>query len=111
MNYKIYSIPVFDKQFKRLFKKYPSLKNDLNIFVTNLIIDPLQESISLGNGFYKYRMAISSKEKGRSGGARIIAYLKIIAGVIYLTSIYDKSEKESISDKELIKLYKQITDI
>jgi hypothetical protein len=53
-------------------------------------------------------MAISSKGKGKSGGARIITYLQILAHTVYLLSIYDKSEKENISDKELKELLKFI---
>jgi hypothetical protein len=46
-------------------------------------------------------MAISSKGKGKSGGSRVISCVKIIAGSIFLIAIYNKSEKESIHDKEL----------
>ena len=47
-------------------------------------------------------MAISSKNKGKSGGARVITYVKIVDEVIYLLSIYDKSETDTITDKELL---------
>jgi len=100
MSYKIASISIFDKQTKRLIKKYPSLKKDLSDFSNGLIENPNQGK-ALGNNFFKVRLAITSKGKGKSGGARIITYLKITASVVYLTYIYDKSEKGSISDKEL----------
>jgi hypothetical protein len=53
-------------------------------------------------------MAISSKNKGKSGGARIITYLKILDEIIYLISIYDKSDTDSISDNELLGRIKDI---
>jgi hypothetical protein len=46
-------------------------------------------------------MAITSKGKGKSGGSRVISCVKILAGSVFLLSIYDKGDKESISDKEL----------
>ncbi len=62
----------------------------------------------LGKDFYKIRLAITSKGKGKSGGARVITCVKIIAETVYLASIFDKSEKENISDKELKELAKTI---
>jgi hypothetical protein len=57
--------------------------------------------IALGNDCYKIRMAISSKAKGKSEGARIITYVKITMRTVFLLSIYDKSVAENISDKEI----------
>jgi len=100
MSYDVLSIPLFDKQAKRLSKKYSSLREDLLKFSENLIDDP-QQGKPLGNGFYKVRLAISSKQKGKSGGARIITCVKVTKTTVYLASIYDKSEKNTITDKEL----------
>ena len=100
MSYKISSIPLFDKQTKRLAKKYPSLKNDLAELIERLANDP-EQGTALGNNFYKVRLAIASKGKGKSGGARVITYLKIIETTVYLASIYDKSDKSTITEKEL----------
>lgn len=60
----------------------------------------------LGNNFYKVRLAINSKGKGKSGGARVITYIQIVDSTIYLTSIYDKSEKGTITSKELDQMFK-----
>lgn len=75
MSYNISTIPLFDKQAKRLAKKYPSLKKDLEELLKELVINP-ELGIALGNNFYKIRLAISSKGKGKSGGARVITYVK-----------------------------------
>ncbi len=53
-------------------------------------------------------MVISSKGKGNSGGARVITFVKVIAGIVYSVSIYDKSEKSNISDKELKDIFKSL---
>ncbi len=55
----------------------------------------------LGNGCYKIRLAISSKQKGKSGGARVITFVQVVDTIVYLLSIYDKAEAANISDKEL----------
>ncbi|WP_439145490.1 type II toxin-antitoxin system RelE/ParE family toxin [Terrimonas pollutisoli] len=55
----------------------------------------------MGNNCYKIRLAIASKGKGKSGGARLITFVKLINEVVLLISIYDKSVKENISVKEL----------
>jgi len=66
------------------------------------------EGKPLGNNCYKIRIAIASKGKGKSGGARIITFFQIVNKTVFLLSIYDKSEKENISDQELTSLLEQI---
>lgn len=56
---------------------------------------------SLGKDCYKIRIAVSSKKKGKRGGARVISYVKIVQDHLVLLTIYDKSEKSDITDKEL----------
>ncbi len=56
----------FKRQFKRLAKKYPSLKNDFITFKKELSDKPFQGS-DLGSGTRKVRMAIASKGNGKSG--------------------------------------------
>lgn len=67
-----------------------------------------EQGASIGNNCYKIRLAIASKGNGKSGGARIITYLQVLQTTVYLLSIYDKSEKENILDKELIEILKYI---
>lgn len=55
----------------------------------------------LGNNFYKIRLAVHSKGKGKSGGARVITFVQVIDKNIFMIAIYDKSSLENISDKEL----------
>lgn len=63
---------------------------------------------SLGNDFYKIRLQISSKSKGKSGGARVITCVKVVETTVYLAYVYDKSEETTISDKYLKELAKSI---
>jgi mRNA-degrading endonuclease RelE of RelBE toxin-antitoxin system len=107
MNYKVKFIPKFERELKRLAKKYPSLKSDFSILLASIKENPSQ-GISLGNDCYKMRMSIASKGKGKSGGARVVTCLKIVQETVYLLTLFDKSEKENIQDSELKELLKFI---
>jgi hypothetical protein len=109
MSYSIKTIAVFEKQTKRLFKKYPSLKNELLQLIQELKENP-EQGTNLGNNCYKIRVAIQSKGKGKSGGARVITNFVIAEETVYLLSIYDKSDKENLSDKELNELLKFVPE-
>lgn len=107
MSYKVETIPNFEKEAKRLIKKYRSLKSELRELVSELQNNP-ETGTSIGNGIYKIRLAIASKGKGKSGGARVVTQFKVVKKTVFLISIYDKSEKEDIPDKELELLLKQL---
>ena len=103
MSYNIEVTAFFEKQLKRLIKKFPSLKAEYIQLVTLLKENP-QQGTSLGNNCYKIRVAIASKGKGKSGGARVITHIQVVKTRIFLLSIYDKSEQSDISDKDLLEL-------
>ena len=107
MSYKVKFISKFEKELKRLAKKYPSLKSDFSILLQSLKENPAQ-GVSLGNDCYKIRMAIKSKSKGKSGGARIITCFKVFQSTVFLLTIFDKSDQENISDAELKELVRFI---
>jgi hypothetical protein len=106
----------FKTEAKPLFKKYLSLGNDLANLEKELINNP-RLGTSLGKDVFKIRLKITSKGKGKSGGARVISLLEtnLIAVTqinsdeeitVNLLSIYDKSDVANISDKELKELIK-----
>ncbi|MDN0080649.1 type II toxin-antitoxin system RelE/ParE family toxin [Bacteroides gallinaceum] len=100
---------IFRKEFKKLAKKYRSLPFDLERLIESIQENPIQDT-DLGNKLRKIRLAITSKGKGKSGGARIITYAITVRedGIeVTLLTIYDKSDQENISDKELLDLLKQ----
>lgn len=101
MNFDIILTEDFKKEFKRLYKKYSSLPEDITKLGESLKANPLAGT-SIGKDCYKIRMPIRSKNKGKSAGARVITYVKIIDETVYLLSIYDKSEQSSISEREII---------
>ncbi|MFN7689572.1 MAG: type II toxin-antitoxin system RelE/ParE family toxin [Bacteroidota bacterium] len=109
MSYKVKTLDIFENQAKRLIKKYVSLKSELFQLVSQLKEEP-KHGTAIGKNCYKIRISISSKGKGKSGGARIITNIVIKDETVYLLSIYDKSDKENLTDKELDELLKNIPD-
>ena len=108
MAYEVILTEPFERKAKRLIKKFPSLKNELQQLSHSLSTDP-EQGDHLGNNCYKVRLAIKSKGKGKSGGARVITYVLHSDSRIYLIDIYDKSERSTISDKELRILLELLT--
>ena len=100
MSFKIEATPNFIRELKPLSKKYPSLKKEIAQLQQQLEDNPLT-GISLGDGCYKIRVAIASKNTGKSGGARVITHVKIVREIVYLISIYDKSEQGDIDENDL----------
>jgi hypothetical protein len=109
MSYKIRTIPNFDKALKRLVKKYPSLKMEFVALLDSLEKEP-EQGTPIGNHCFKIRLAIASKGKGKSGGARVIIHVVVTEKIVFLLDIYDKSDKENISEKELAELLKNIVN-
>jgi mRNA-degrading endonuclease RelE of RelBE toxin-antitoxin system len=107
MSFKILPTPAFVRELKKLAKKYISIKEDLKGLIADLSKDP-KSGTSLGNNCYKIRLAITSKNKGKSGGARIISYVHVVNETVYLLSIYDKSDLDNISDNELMSRIKDL---
>ncbi len=105
MSYSVFPTPDFKKFFKKLSKKYPSLKADLQGLVQILKEQP--DSGINGHGIHKIRMAVTSKGKGKSGGARVITYLVTEDNEVYLVYIYDKSQLENITKEQIIELLKK----
>lgn len=100
MKFEIVATGSFSKHLKKLANKYPSIKKDMVQLVEALETAP-QQGTPLGNDCFKIRLAITSKGKGKSGGARVITCVKVIQSKVYLVALYDKSEQDSISDTHL----------
>jgi len=103
MSYSVKAIPKFEKNLKKLVKKYPSLKAEYISLIQTLKENP-EQGTALGKNCYKIRLAIASKGKGKSGGARVITNFIIADDTVFLLSIYDKFDKDNLTDKELQEL-------
>jgi len=100
MNFDVIATVPFERKLKRLAKKYPSIRDDLFAIAEKLAQNPTL-GIPLGKNCYKIRMAVTNKTKGKSGGARLITYVRVLKNTVYLMDIYDKSELATISTMEL----------
>jgi mRNA-degrading endonuclease RelE of RelBE toxin-antitoxin system len=109
MSYQVESLENFEREAKRLKKKFPSLKNEIFDLIEDLEENPFSGT-AMRDGFYKIRLKIKSKRKGKSGGARVITCVKVVLETVYLVSIYDKSDQTDISDDELNRLLKVISE-
>jgi len=103
MSYSVFPTPDFKKLVKKLAKKYPSLKTDLQQLIDTLTKEPTTGT-DLGHGIHKIRMAISSKGKGKSGGARMITFLVTDDKEVYLMHIYDKSQLDNLTKDQILEL-------
>ena len=107
MRYRVDTTPNFEREAKKLIKKYKSLKNEINTLIESLEEMP-QQGTHLGDDIYKIRLAVKSKGKGKRGGARVMTKVKITNEKVFMFSIYSKGEKDDISDKEIQDLIKEI---
>ena len=110
MNYSINTLLDFDRELKRLSKKYKSIKQDYARLLDELHANPTAGA-DLGDGVHKVRMAIASKNKGKSHGARVITFTYSVdeeSGTIVLLFLYDKEERDTITSAEIDTLLEQV---
>lgn len=107
MSFNIIPTAPFEKEIKHLARKYPTIKKDIALLAAELEKEP-KMGTPLGNDCDKIRLAITSKGKGKSGGARLITYVRIVETNIFLLAIYDKSEAVNISNADLKERLKRL---
>jgi mRNA-degrading endonuclease RelE of RelBE toxin-antitoxin system len=107
MSFNVKTISVFERQTKRLVKKYPSLIKEIQELIKELKEVP-EKGTSIGHNCYKIRIAIASKGRGKSGGARVITHVIFKNDTVYLLTIYDKSDIANLTDNEILKLIQLI---
>ena len=115
MKYKFGYIPSFAKELKALCKKHKSLKKDFEALKEEIETNP-NIGVSLGDELRKIRLNISSKNKGKSGGARVITH-EILVEIdcqetmsMAFISIYDKSEYDTADLSVIKEIVKQIRE-
>jgi hypothetical protein len=106
MNISVFFTHLFELKFKRYKKKFGSIEADLKHFIGSL---SQTSGTDLGNGIYKYRLSVKSKNKGKRG-FRVISFEVLVSEYdknITLLTIYDKGEQSSISKKEINSILKE----
>ncbi|QEC77792.1 hypothetical protein [Mucilaginibacter ginsenosidivorax] len=102
MSYRVVIASAFGKEAKRISKKHPGIKSDINKLIADLEINPTIGT-NLGQNFYKIRMAITGTGKGKSGGVRVITYAIVDGETVILAEIYLKSEYDTSDINVLLK--------
>lgn len=100
MKHKVLVEKSFEKPARRLARKYPSFTRDLLNLIDELECDPLL-GVSLGGSLRKVRLAIKSKGRGKSGGARVISFVYLAGKRVHLLTVYDKAAFETLADQDL----------
>ena len=109
MSFEVIATDPFERKLKRLAKKHKSIALDLASIFEELEENPTL-GVYLGKNCYKIRVAISSKGKGKSGGARIITYVRVVKNTVFLMDIFDKTEQSTITDKEIQMLINSLAE-
>ncbi|MEZ4755932.1 MAG: hypothetical protein R2817_03785 [Flavobacteriales bacterium] len=107
MSFAVDTTQGFEREAKRLLKRYASLADDIAELIEQLEDEP-HLGAPLGRGCYKVRMSIRSKGKGKSSGARVITCVVAVRETVYLLSIYDTSDQESINDARLKEMLEEL---
>ncbi len=107
MSYRIEPTERFQREAKRLAKKYRSIPSELRELSERLKANP-HLGTDLGAGIFKIRLAIKSKGKGKSGGGRVVTYVIDEEETVHLLTIYDKSDLDTIETSELRELVREL---
>jgi mRNA-degrading endonuclease RelE of RelBE toxin-antitoxin system len=107
--------PRFKKDLRELAKRYRSIRSDLQPLIEQLQAGetPGDRITGVKYQVFKVRLKNSNIQKGKSGGYRVIYYLKTAQGIIF-TTIYSKSDISDVSNdiiEEAIAKYEQETQI
>ncbi len=97
----------FKSAYKRLKKKHKSLDADFEALLMSLQENPRQ-GVEIHDDIWKIRMNITSKGRGKSGGARVIIRVRIVQDELQLIYIYDKADFENVSDAYLRDILKRM---
>jgi len=105
---RVETAPTFERDLKRLSRRYARIRRDIEP-----IIDELQRGALPGDRVqglnlvvYKVRAVNRDAKRGKSGGYRVIYYLPL-GDVVVLLTIYSKSDQKDISAREIAKIIKE----
>lgn len=99
----------FKRQLKRLARRYRRIKSDLEPILEALNAGETPGDQMTGHGYtlYKVRAANSDSQRGKSGGYRVVYYLKTDTRCVLVT-VYSKSEQEDIAPDALDRLMNEV---
>lgn len=101
----VFFTPEFKRNVRALAKKYHHIQSDVQPFIEKIQRGELIGDKVQGTGYaiFKVRIRNSDVSRGKSGGYRVIYYLKTATAVILVT-IYSKTEQSDISSAKIKKI-------
>jgi mRNA-degrading endonuclease RelE of RelBE toxin-antitoxin system len=98
----VIALPTFTQNIRRLKKKYRSVLQDVEPTIAQLESGetPGDQVMGVGYPVFKVRIKNSDAQRGKSGGYRILYYLKTRDRILLLT-LYSKSEQDDIAADDL----------
>ncbi|MBF2056551.1 MAG: type II toxin-antitoxin system RelE/ParE family toxin [Cyanobacterium sp. T60_A2020_053] len=104
----------FKRNLSNLKKKYRSIVKDIKPIIDQLEMGELLGNRITGTNYkvFKVRIKNSDIQKGKSGGYRLIYYVKTQKMVVLL-NVYTKSEQANITNQQIISIIKdnQASDV
>lgn len=99
----------FLKEVKQLLKKYRHVRDDVQLLINELENGNIPGDQIAGTDFpvYKVRIKNSDIAKGKSGGYRVIYYLKTTTR-IYLVTLYSKSHQANIMPETINRIIQEL---
>jgi mRNA-degrading endonuclease RelE of RelBE toxin-antitoxin system len=94
--------PAFRQNIKRLRKRYPHIQQDIQPLIDQLGDGetPGDQVQSTGYTVYKVRLPNRDAQRGKSGGYRVIYYIRTPKQVVLLT-VYSKSDRSDTSPDDI----------
>jgi mRNA-degrading endonuclease RelE of RelBE toxin-antitoxin system len=94
--------PRFKKDLRELAKRYRSIRTDLQGLIDQLQAGevPGDQVAGIQYKIFKVRLKNSDIQKGKSGGYRVIYYLRTDTEIILIT-IYSKSDFSDVSNETI----------
>ncbi len=108
MNFEVLTTDEFEKEVKRLSKKYQNIKKDILVLIEKLE-EKAKSGVPLGGGLYKIRVR-NSDVGGKRGGYRVIYYFLNAEKEIFLLAMYSKSITEDIDINALSPIIEKINN-
>lgn len=99
----------FIKALRRLIRKYPDLLAEFDALKAQLQNDerPGDQIPHVGYEVYKVRLKNPSAQRGKSGGFRVIYYVRVVDKIIMLM-VYSKMERENVPAQEIRAVVEEI---
>lgn len=94
--------PQFKRDLRNLSKRYRSIRTDLQALIERLQLGetPGDEITGYRDKIFKVRLKNSNIQKGKSGGYRVIYYVKTEKEIVLVT-IYSKSDFSDASNETI----------